>query len=108
MVWNTARDEQVRQNIHHVIRAQTIIYAQRKTLPGVFINNRQEPDLRPTSQTVEHKVIGPDVILPARSQPDAGAVIQVKTAALLMFLWNSQGFLPPGHLFMPQPPPEVR
>lgn len=106
MIRNTARDEQVRQNIHDIVRAQPVAHAQRKALPGVFINNRQYPDLRPVDQTVEHKVIRPHMILPARPQANAGAIIQVKTTAFLMSLWDFQALLPPDPLnpFVINPP----
>ena len=107
MIRNAARDEQVGENIHHIVSIQAVANSQGQTFPGVFINDCQEPDLRSAGQTFRYEVIRPDMILPARSQPDDLSVTQIQTPALLMFLWDLQGFLPPDALnaFVINPPP---
>ena len=103
---NAARDEQVGENIHNIVSVKAVANAQRQTFPGVLINHRQKADLRSAGQTLRYEVISPDMIPPAGPQPDAGAVIQVKTATLLMFLRDFKSFLPPDPLnpFVINPP----
>ena len=95
MVGNASLNEQASQNLHYIIRLQTIIHMQRKTLPRVFVYYRQKVDLCAIHEPRKHQVVGPDMVLPARTQPDAGTVVKIKPAALFMPFWHTQAFLPP-------------
>ena len=46
MIRHAARDEQIRQRSHHIIRAKLVICTQRQTLPCIFIDHRERSDLR--------------------------------------------------------------
>ena len=48
----------------------------RQAFPGELINQRHQPYLAAIVGPGLHKVIGPDMVAPLRSQPDAEAVIE--------------------------------
>ena len=86
---------------------QAVVNANSQTFTCELINDCQHPYLLAITQAIRHKVIAPDMILPARAQPDARPVIQIESPALLLSLGNLQPFLTPDafHAFMVDRPP---
>ena len=47
-----------------------------QALPGILIDNRQDPERPAIMGVVEQEVIGPDMITVLRPQPETGAIIE--------------------------------
>lgn len=57
----------------------------RQTFPGELVDQRHQPNLAAILGLGLHKVIGPDMVAPLRTQPDAGAVIQSQAPSWPLF-----------------------
>ena len=68
-----------------------------QTFPCVLINNIEPANLSLVTQLVFNKIIAPDMVFMFRSKPKAATIIQPKSSALWLFLWD---FKP---LFSPYP-----
>ena len=95
MVGRTMGDEQLGQQCQHVIAVQPSRHQDRQTFPTELVNHHQHPKRPSVMRALLNEVVSPDVMAPARSKPDAGAVIQPEPAALGLPRRNLQPFLPP-------------
>ena len=86
---DAAQDEQVRQRIDDVDGFEPAGDADGQALMGELVDDVEHADSASIMGAILDEVIGPHVIAVLGPQPDAGAVIQPKTAALR---------LPGGHL----------
>ena len=57
----------------------------RQAFPGELIDQRHQPHLAAILGLGLHKVIGPDMVAPLRTQPDAGTVIEPQSPSRLLF-----------------------
>src|SRR6185503_16822100 len=61
----------------------------------VLIDHGEHAKAPPVFSAVLHEVVGPHVIGPLRSEPDARAVVEPEPPALGLLLWYFQPFPPP-------------
>jgi hypothetical protein len=64
----------------------------------VFVHDRQHPDLLAVVGLVLDEVVGPDVILVLRPQPDTRTVVEPQTPSFRLFARHLQTLLPPDPL----------
>ena len=88
MIGKTSLYKQIRQHIHHIIGFKTKTNTQRQTFPRIFINHRQNADFTSIDKSFGHKIITPHMIGPARLEPDARPIVQIKSTALFVTLRN--------------------
>ena len=93
---DAAQDEQVREHVDDVDRAQLPLHPDGQALAGELVDDVEHPVLAPVMRAVLDEVVGPDVVRALRPQPDARAVVEPEPAPL---------GLPPRHL-EPLPPPD--
>ena len=65
---------------------------------GELVDQRHQPDLAAIMGLGLDEVVGPDMIAPLRSQPDAGAVVEPQTASWPLFLGYFQPLTAPDAL----------
>ncbi len=69
-------DEQLSQNVEHILTVQFALHIDGQALTGVFIDDRQHPKGATVMCPIHDEVIGPDVVASHRPKPDARSVIQ--------------------------------
>src|SRR5262249_36879264 len=75
-------DEQVREHIDDVDRLQSTRHPDGQALTGELVDDVEPAELASIVSTVLDKIVGPDVVWPLRSAPDARSVTQPQAAAL--------------------------
>ncbi len=76
MVRYAAADKQIREPFQDILRVQASGHVNGQTFAGVLIDQRQHPQRPTIVRPGMHEVVGPDMVLPARPQTDAGAVVE--------------------------------
>jgi adenylate cyclase len=71
MPGHAAQDEQVREHIDDVDRLQSTRHPDGQALMGELVDDVEQAELASIVSTVLDKIIGPDVVWPLRSEPDA-------------------------------------
>ena len=68
--------KQIGQHVQHVVRPQLPGDRDRQTFTAEFINHRQHAERPTVMGSGLDKVIGPDMVLPVRAEPDTRIVIK--------------------------------
>jgi len=76
VLWNAAHEHRVSHGLQNTQTVDPPGDPDRQTFPGELIDQRHQPHLAAIVGLGLHKVIGPDMVAPLRTQPDAGAIIQ--------------------------------
>ena len=95
MVGWTMGDEQLSEQPQHVIAVEPSRHQDCETFASELVDHHQHPKRASVMRAFLDKVISPDVMAPARSKPDAGAIIEPETAALGLPRRHLQPFPPP-------------
>ena len=64
----------------------------------MLIDDVQHAALPPVVRAVLHEVVRPHVVLPLRSEADAGSVVQPESTSLRLFGWHREPLAPPDAL----------
>ena len=75
MIGNAFFNEQITQNMQHMIRVQPVIDMDREALPRIFVNDCQEAKFAAIGKALGDKIITPDMVLPTRPQTNTRAII---------------------------------
>jgi hypothetical protein len=77
-----------------------------KAAPSIFVDHRQHAECPAILRAILDEIVRPDMALAFGPQPDAGAAVQPKPAALWLLLRNFEPFPPPDavHPFQVDPP----
>ena len=76
MLRRAVSDEELAENMEHVLAVELSSDMDRKTIPGVFIDYAQHAERPAVMGSVHHKIKTPYMIAPFRPQADARTVIQ--------------------------------
>jgi hypothetical protein len=93
---HAAQDEQVREHVDDVDRAQLAADPDCQALTGELVDDVEHAVLPSVVGPVLDEIVGPDVVRVLRPQPGAGSVVEPETALLGL----------PGRNFEPLPSPE--
>lgn len=90
--------KQLVQSLQHVhgLKAPANVYGQ--AFPGIFIDDRQEPQRQPVAGAPMDEVVAPHVVGALGPQPHAGAVVQPEPPARPLPPGNLEPLLPPDAL----------
>ena len=89
MLGRTVASEEIGQDLEHVVGSDLSSHLDCQTLPRVLVDHGQQLQGSTVVGPLTHEVVGPDMILVQRPEPDARAVAQPQPAPFR---------LPPGHL----------
>ena len=95
MLRRAMMNEQFAQRVEYIAGVELAFDADGEAFASELINHTQHAEHLAVMGAVLNEVIGPDMALVPRPQPDAGAVIQPETASLWLFHWHFQPFTPP-------------
>ena len=92
---DAAQDEQVGQHVDDVNGGKLPAHPDRQALAGELVQDVEHAEGPAVMGLMMDEVIGPDVVRPLGTQPDAGAVVQPQTVPLRLFLGHLQPLAPP-------------
>ena len=92
------RNGQLAELLEYLLRVQLPFRFDRQALPGVFVNDRQQPEGSALVGTVIQEVVDPNMILALGPQSDARAVVEPQARPFGLFLRHFQPLLPPDPL----------
>ena len=95
MLGRTVLSEQIGENLKYIMGSSLSTDLDRQTLPRVLVEYRQESDRPAIVRSRANEVIGPDVILMERTEPDARTIVEPQSAAFRLFRWHFQPFALP-------------
>ena len=98
MSGHTAQDEQVREHVDDVDRAQLPVHPDRQALAGELVDDVGHAVLPSVVGAALDEVVGPDMVRVPRPQPQARAVAQPEPAPLGLLPRDLEPFPPPGPL----------
>ncbi len=87
--------EQVREKVQHIVCADPTGDQDGETFPGVLVDDRQHPEGPAIMCPGQDEGVGSDVVRPARSETDAGPVVEPQPPPLRLLLGNFQPLAPP-------------
>ena len=87
--------EQVREKVQHIVCADPTGDQDGETFPGVLVDDRQHPEGPTIMCPGQDEGVGSDVVRPARSETDAGPVVEPQPPPLRLLLGNFQPLAPP-------------
>lgn len=77
MIRRAVFGKQRRQAIQDVVALELPAHVDRQAPAGVFVDDRQHPECLAVVRPVHDEVVAPDMVRPARPEPDAGPVVQL-------------------------------
>ena len=95
---DSALHEQLAELLEYLLRVQLPFRFDRQALPGLFVNDRQQPEGSALVGTVIQEVVDPNMILALGPQSDARAVVEPQARPFGLFLRHFQPLLPPDPL----------
>ena len=95
MLGRTVPSEEIGQNLEYIVRSGPPPHLDRQTLPRVLVEHRQKFQDAPVVRSRAHEVIGPDVILVQRPEPDARAIVEPQPTPLRLAFGHFQALLTP-------------
>ena len=87
--------EQAGQHMQHIVVTQAAGNLDGQALAGVLVDHRQHPDRAAIMRAILHEVVGPDMVRPARPDPDTRSVVELQPPAFGLFRWHFQPLTPP-------------
>jgi hypothetical protein len=63
MYWYTSENNEMKQEINHILAGNPTGHPNGKTFLGIFINDIQYSESSPISRAINHKIIAPDMVL---------------------------------------------
>jgi hypothetical protein len=91
-------DEQIGEDMQHIVGPELSGDLDRQALPRVFVDDREHADRSPVMGSCSDKIIRPDMVRPAGPQTDAGSVVEPQSAALGLLAWDLQPLTSPDPL----------
>ena len=88
MLRHAAQDEQVREHVDDVDRAQLAAHTNCQALAGELVDDVEHAVLASVVRAVLDEVVGPDVVGVLRPQPGAGAVVEPQPPTFGLLLWH--------------------
>ena len=88
MIGRARSDKEMRQQVQDIVRSQSSGEFGGQAYPGELVDHRRHAEGPTVVGPGLDEVVGPDMVLPARPQSDAGSVIEPEPAALGLFGWN--------------------
>ena len=76
MLRDTTEDEEVKQEVDHILILNLTGYQYSQTLAGIFIDDIQYLKRPAVSCTIYHEVVAPDMVFILWPEPDTGTVIK--------------------------------
>jgi hypothetical protein len=95
---DAVRQEEFRESVEHVVAPHPPRHPDGQTLPGVFVDHREQTELSAVTRGLTHEVISPDVVWVLGPQPDAGAIGQPQPASFGLPSWHLETFFAPDAL----------
>ena len=82
MLGRTVPSEEVGEDLEYVVRSTPSTHLDCQTLPRVLVEHRQKLQGAAVVRSCAHEVIGPDVVLVQRPEPDARAIVEPQPTPL--------------------------
>lgn len=95
---HSAQDEEIRQHVDDVGGLQLPVDPDGEALPGELVDQIEHTELTAVMGSTLDEVVGPHVVRPLWTKPDAGPVVQPEPPALGLLGWHLQAFLTPDAL----------
>lgn len=93
-----AKGEKVNQSVDDVSEIELAFGPDHDCLLGKLVDGVQCAEYSAVVGPVLSEIIGPDMVGMFGRQPNAGTIVQPKTALLGLLLWDSKPFPPPDPL----------
>jgi hypothetical protein len=69
-------NNEMKQEINHILTGNLTGHQHGETFPGILINDIQYPESSPVIGADEYEIITPDVVLMLRPKSNAGTIIE--------------------------------